>query len=168
MPPSREEQIAQIQAALRSRFFPLVPSLGVSGWTQDQDDTNRLSRALAAYALVGICDLDDASAAACITDGGDDGGIDAAHYDRANSQLVLVQAKFKRNGAAPTQAECLATVNGVKALREKRFDQFNTHFPKKRSTHLASASRLSSSTSGTVLVRTPRQISITTRLKRTA
>jgi len=128
MPLSREEQVAQIEAALRSRFLPLVPSLGVAGWTQDQDDANRLSRALAAYALVGICDLDDAGAAACITDGGDDGGIDAAHYDRANSQLVLVQAKFKRNGASPSQAECLATVNGVKALREKRFNQFNTHF----------------------------------------
>jgi hypothetical protein len=127
MPP-REEQVAQIEAALRSRFFPLVPSLGVARWTPGQDETNRLSRALAAYALVGICDLDDARAAACITDGGDDGGIDAAHYDQASGQLVLVQAKFKRSGTAPTQAECLATVNGVKALREKRFDQFNAHF----------------------------------------
>lgn len=128
MPPSTDEQITQIEAALRSRFFALVPSLSVAAWTQDQDDTNRLSRALAAYALVGLCDLDDASAAGCITDGGNDGGIDAAHYDRANSQLVLVQAKFKRNGTAPTQAECLATVNGVKALRDKRFNQFNAHF----------------------------------------
>jgi len=128
MPPSREEQIAQIEAALRQRMFPLVPSVGQAGWTPEQDDANRLSRSLAGYALVGLCDLDDAGAAACITDGGDDGGIDAAHYDRANSQLVLVQAKFKRGGTAPTQAECLATVNGVKALREKRFGQFNAHF----------------------------------------
>lgn len=128
MPPSREDQVAQIEAMLRRRFFPLVLSIGHAGWTVEQDDANRLSRSLAAYALVGICDLDAAGAAACITDGGDDGGIDAAHYDQANSQLVLVQAKFKRNGTAPTQAECLATVNGVKALREKRFSQFNVHF----------------------------------------
>ncbi len=126
MPPTRDEQIAQIDAVLRQRFFPIILSVGQAG--TEQDDTNRLSRSLAAYALVGLCDLDDAGAAACITDGGNDGGIDAAHYDRANSKLVLVQAKFKRSGAAPSQAECLATVNGVKALREKRFDQFNAQF----------------------------------------
>lgn len=126
--PTREEQVAQIEAVLRQRFFPLVPQDGPAGWTQEAHDTNRLSRSLGAYALARLCSLDDATAAACITDGGDDGGIAAAHFDRANNQLVLVQAKFKRNGTAPTQAETLATINGVKALREKRFSQFNTRF----------------------------------------
>lgn len=128
MPATREEQVAQIEAALRRRFFPLVPQSGPTGWTPQQHQTHRLSRALSAYALVGLCDLDDAAAAACLTDGGDDAGIDAAHFDRANNQLMLVQAKFKRDGTAPSQAECLKTINGVKALREKRFAQFNSHF----------------------------------------
>lgn len=126
--PTREEQVAQIEAVLRHRYFPLVPQDGPQGWSQDQHDGNRLSRSLGAYALARLCGVDDAAAAACITDGGDDGGIDAAHFDRANNQLVLVQAKFKRSGTPPTQAETLATVNGVKALREKRFAQFNTRF----------------------------------------
>jgi hypothetical protein len=128
MPPPRAEQVAQIEALLRHKFFPLVSQDGPAGWTQEQHDANRLSRSLAAYAIRCLCGLDSAAAAACITDGGNDGGIDAAYYDRANANLVLVQAKFKRNGSAPSQQEVLATINGVRALREKRFDQFNQHF----------------------------------------
>lgn len=125
---TRDEQVAQVEAVLRQRFFPLVPQDGPAGWTTAQHDANRLSRALSAYALVGLCDVDDPTAASCITDGGNDGGIDAAYFDEAGNQLVLVQSKFNRNGTAPTQADCLTTVNGVKALREKRFDQFNARF----------------------------------------
>ncbi len=128
MPPTQDQQIAQIEALLRQRYFPLVPQNGPAGWTPEQHDANRLSRALAAYGVGRLCGLDDASAAVCITDGGNDGGIDAAHYDRANAQLVLVQAKFRRNGGAPSQHEVLATLNGVRALRDKRFDEFNARF----------------------------------------
>lgn len=126
--PARDEQVAQVEAVLRQRFFPLVPQDGPAGWTVAQHDANRLSRALSAYTLVGLCDIDDSAAASCITDGGDDGGIDAAYFDRANNQLVLVQAKFRRRGDAPSQAEVLVTINGVKALREKRFAEFNARF----------------------------------------
>ncbi len=99
--PTRDEHLAQVEAVLRRRFFPLVPQDGPAGWTTAQHDANRLSRALSAYALVGLCDVDDATAASCITDGGDDGGIDAAYFDKANNKLVLVQAKFNRRGTAP-------------------------------------------------------------------
>lgn len=129
--PTREEQIAQIDAALRGRFFPLVPKVEITGrenWTEEQHDTDRLSRSLAAYALVGLCDLDDTAAAAAITDGQNDGGIDALYFDRANNRLVFVQSKFKRTGAAPAQDENLKTINGIKALQARRFQEFNDAF----------------------------------------
>ena len=49
MPP-REEQIVQIEAALRRRFFPMVPKVVIEGredWTEWQHDIDRLSRSLA-------------------------------------------------------------------------------------------------------------------------
>lgn len=119
-----QEQVAQIEAALRRRFFPLVPK-NSANWTEEQHDTNRLSRALAAYTLVGLCDIDDTSAAGAITDGENDGGIDALYFDRAGNRLVFVQAKFKRGGTAPDQADVLKTINGVKALLDRRFGDFN-------------------------------------------
>jgi hypothetical protein len=131
MPPPREEQVAQIEASLRLRFFPLVPkvmSQGRENWNEENHDLDRLSRALAAYTLVGLCDLEDTTAAGAITDGSNDGGIDALYFDRANNRLVFVQAKFKRSGTAPSQEENLKTINGLKALQARRFTEFNPAF----------------------------------------
>jgi hypothetical protein len=125
---TRDEKIVQIEAALRNRFFPYVHKVtkpGRKGWPEDRHDVDRLSRSLAAYALVGQCEIDDTTASGAITDGSDDGGIDALYFDRAGSRLVLVQSKFKRTGNAPAQDEVLKTISGIKRLLARQFDQFN-------------------------------------------
>lgn len=129
--PTPAEKISQIEAAFRQRFFPLIPRVETADrivWTEDQHDTDRLSRALAAYALIGLTDVDDGTAAGAITDGKNDGGIDALHFDRAENRLLFVQAKFKRTGAAPAQDDVLKTINGIRALVNRRFPQFNQAF----------------------------------------
>jgi hypothetical protein len=129
--PTREEQIVQIDTALRRRFFPLVPKTTAPEHANKEEawhDTNRLSRALAAYTLVGLCELEDTAASGAITDGGLDGGIDALHFDRPKNRLVLVQSKYRKTGASPSQDEILKTINGIKALQERRFDEFNESF----------------------------------------
>lgn len=129
--PTPEEKVAQIEAALRRRFFAYVPKVILperANWPEEQHDTDRLSRSLAAYTLVSLAEIDDQAAAAAITDGKDDGGIDAMYFSRDQQRLYLVQAKFKRGGAAPAQDENLKTINGIKALVARRFDGFNPHF----------------------------------------
>ncbi len=124
-------QVVQIETALRARFFQYVPKVETpnrAGWTDDQHDLDRLSRALAGYALVGLCGIDDAVAAGAITDGSDDGGIDSLYFDRAATRLLIVQSKFKRNGASPSQAENLKTINGIRAIQNRQFDGFNQAF----------------------------------------
>jgi len=126
--PTRPEMLVQVEAGLRSRFFASVPKIAKAnrqGWTEDQHDLDRLSRALAAYTIVGCCRVDDAVAAGAITDGSDDHGLDALFFDRARSRLVCVQSKFKRTGAAPSQEEVQKTINGLRALRARRFNEFN-------------------------------------------
>lgn len=126
--PTRDEKITQVEAALRGRFFHNVLKVvrqGREGWTEDQHDIDRLSRSLAAYALTSFCVLDDTTAAGAITDGSNDGGIDALYFDRARNRLVIVQSKFKRTGAAPSQEDTIKTINGVKALQARQFNQFN-------------------------------------------
>jgi hypothetical protein len=129
--PTPQEQVAQLETALRRRFFAHVPKIerpDRAGWDEDRHDLDRLSRSLAAYAIVGICGIDDAIAASAVTDGSDDGGIDSLFFDRTQNRLVLVQAKFKRTGAAPSQEETLKTINGIKALLARRFNEFNQAF----------------------------------------
>jgi hypothetical protein len=126
--PTREEQVTQIEAALRLRFFPFVPKIITEkrkDWKEDTHDDNRLTRALAAYALVGIADLDDVNAAGAVIDDENDGGIDAIYFDRSRTRLVLVQSKFKRTGTAPAQDENLKTMNGIRMLLARRFPEFN-------------------------------------------
>jgi hypothetical protein len=129
--PTPQEKIAQVEAALRRRFFPLVPKIETpdrANWTEEQHDTDRLSRALAAYAIVGMYDAEDAVAAGAVTDGKNDGGIDALYFDQARNRFVVVQSKFKRTGVAPAQDEVLKTINGIKALMSRRFSEFNAQF----------------------------------------
>jgi hypothetical protein len=129
--PTREEKIAQIDAALRSRFFPLVPKVEKAcrnGWTEAQHDKDRLSRSLSAYALAKMTGLDDATAANSITDGSDDGGIDAIFFSVARNKLFIIQAKYKTTGTAPSQDETLKTINGIRALQARRFNEFSEAF----------------------------------------
>ncbi len=129
--PSREEKITQIEVALRSRFFPLVPKVekaGREGWNEERHDKDRLSRCLAAYTLAKLASLDDATAANSITDGSNDGGIDAIYFSSTHSRLVIVQAKYKPSGTAPAQDENLKTINGIRALQARRFDEFSETF----------------------------------------
>src|SRR5262249_25242246 len=113
------------------RFFQYVPKVETvsrRGWAEEQHDDDRLSRALAGYSVVGLCAIDDALAAGAITDGTDDGGIDALYFNRAGNKLIFVQSKFKRNGSSPSQAENLRTINGVRAICNRQFDSFNPSF----------------------------------------
>lgn len=125
------EQISHIEAALRERFFNYLPKVEIperANWSEEQHDIDRLSRSLAAYVLVGLANADDVSAAAAVTDGRDDRGIDAFYYDRSRAQLVIVQSKFKKTGAAPSQEEVQKTINGIRALLNRRFNEFNAAF----------------------------------------
>ena len=128
---TREEQIEQVNAALRSRFFPLVPKIikpGREGWTEEQHDKDRLSRSLAAYTMAQLAGLDDGVAANTITDGSNDGGIDAIYFSTTKNQLFIVQAKYKTSGASPAQDENLKTINGILALQARRFNEFSEKF----------------------------------------
>jgi hypothetical protein len=132
--PTNQEQVAQIESALRQRFFPLIPKVESQvriNWTDEQHDTDRLSRALAAYTVVGLAEIDDVAAAGAVTDGKNDGGIDAFYFDRPRNRLLLVQSKFKRTGTSPSQEEILKTINGIKALINRRFNEFNPRFQRR-------------------------------------
>jgi hypothetical protein len=124
----RDEQVARIEAALKGRFFDHVPKIESperGNWTDDQHDVDRLTRALAAYVLVHECDIDEVTAAGLITDGGDDGGIDALYFHRPANRLYFIQSKYKRSGTSPAQDEVLKTLNGIRDVQARRFGGFN-------------------------------------------
>ena len=54
---SREEKLEQIETALTNRFLEMIQQTtdeNTKNWSPEDHRINRLSRALAAYALVGL------------------------------------------------------------------------------------------------------------------
>ena len=90
-----QEEVAFIHEALKQRFFASVPKR-TKNQTEPEETKDRLSRCLAAYALVHVLDLDDQAAVTALTDGGDDGGIDAFYFDQSTKRLVVVQSKSRK------------------------------------------------------------------------
>lgn len=132
--PTREEQEIRLTTALKQRFFKHIPRIDRAGresWTDAQHEKNRLSCSLAAYTIVGIASVADDIGACTVVDAPDDFGIDSIFYDRRNSRLIVVQAKFKSGGAAPDQGETLKTINGLRKLINKDLSGFNRQFQDK-------------------------------------
>lgn len=85
-----------------------------------------LSRGLAAYSLIVRAVATPEDAAAAVTDGGNDNGIDAIYYDEPNKRLYLVQSKWIRDGTGePENGDIKKFVTGVRDLFNGRLDRFN-------------------------------------------
>lgn len=113
-----EERVAQIEQVLGDRFFPYVPQRTdppTINWTEAQHRTDRLSRSLAAFAIMHFTSFNEADAAATIVDGFGDNGIDAICLNHFAKQLIIVQAKFSRN-RAPALDETVKFLDGVRDL----------------------------------------------------
>ncbi len=126
--PGDENKIQQLTEVLQQRFFPYLPELERPGWTPVQKLQNRLSRSLAALAILKHGDTDSNTAASSVIDDFDDNGIDAVYFDRTTIRLLLVQSKFKANGGEPDQAEMKKFLDGVRDLLRKQYERFNDRF----------------------------------------
>lgn len=70
------------------------PHIDASDSKVGQADDLRLTRGLAAFALVELVGTDEKSGASAITDGYNDNGIDAIYIDSDSSRVYLVQSKW--------------------------------------------------------------------------
>lgn len=103
---------------------------------KDTDSESKiLTRCLAAYAVyvASSCSLEDA--AASVTDGHDDNGIDAIHYSEQFNKLTIVQSKWRHDGSGePSKRDVLIFVNGAKDLFDLKFENFNSKVKDRSST----------------------------------
>jgi hypothetical protein len=85
-----------------------------------------LTRALAAYAVHYLSQAEVDVAAKSVTDGYDDNGIDAIHYDVRERRLYLVQSKWFHSGTGePENGDIKKFVGGVSDLFNLDFERFN-------------------------------------------
>ncbi|MGA9511398.1 MAG: AIPR family protein, partial [Candidatus Sulfotelmatobacter sp.] len=85
-----------------------------------------LTRGLAAYAIHYLAQASVDDSASAVTDGGDDNGIDAVHYDPVEKRLYIVQSKWIHSGTGePENGEVKKFIAGIKDLFDLSFERFN-------------------------------------------
>jgi hypothetical protein len=121
-------RVNHIADALQARFGGLIDMNDAAAEGSEQYDKEFKTRALAAQALMRIAGIDAAAAAAAVTDGSGDNGIDAIYVDEVDT-VVLVQAKWDRNGTAGIGlGEARNFIAGLRDLTDERYDRFNSKF----------------------------------------
>lgn len=117
-----DAQRLQVCDVLKQRYFAMILPLPGNQNAADQEK-NRLSRSLAAFAIEKTADIAPAPAANAVVDGGNDNGLDSIHFDRQKNILWVIQSKV---GSAPDMAENKKFCDGIRDLISGRFHKFQT------------------------------------------
>jgi hypothetical protein len=119
--------IERIKYALDQRFEALI-DLGDLPASMSVDDRrqHQLSRSVAALAIMTLSEADAEAAAASITDGHDDLGLDAIYFESAEDTLYVVQSKFSSSGTKTIDlGECQKFLAGLRDLIHADFSKAN-------------------------------------------
>lgn len=117
-------RVIQVQKKLKTLFEPGLDLFGIAQHDKERD-VKILSRCLAAFAVYSATGCTEAEASASVWDGGDDNCIDAAYFDAAERQVVLVQSKWIQSGIGePSASDISAFAGGIKDLVEGDLDAF--------------------------------------------
>jgi hypothetical protein len=114
----------QVIEALRQRYFGMIAPLP-SIRSADQQDMNRLSRALAAFAIQNLAEVPPTQATSAVIDGFNDNGLDAVLFDRQKNILWVIQSKL---GSVPDRGDNKKFCDGIRDLIARRYNRFNADF----------------------------------------
>jgi len=118
-----------ISEALRRRF---QDHIDISDFTNPDPEQQRrclLTRALAAAIVNSRTDCGDDRAAAMVTDGGQDFGIDAVAFAAGMPRLWLIQTKWSDRAEANFgESDVMAMADGLHRIDRREFGRFNARF----------------------------------------
>lgn len=118
--------LQRIKSLLKKLFCGRITMSDYDGKPDHDREMAFLSRALAAYSLMFLCDIDEDAAGAAVTDGFDDGGIDLIYFDGDSGILYLAQSKWINDGnGSISQGDCQKLLNGCRDVVNLRLGRFN-------------------------------------------
>jgi hypothetical protein len=118
--------LRQIRNKLAQDYTPHIDIADLAGRPAAEVEAAGLSRSLAALALSERLSIDAVAAAAGVTDGFDDNGIDAIGLDADQSTVVVVQAKWMGDGrGSPALGDLQKFAQGFRDLTNAQFNRFN-------------------------------------------
>jgi hypothetical protein len=100
----------------------------------DQKKDHLISRSIAGYALIMEENITPDEAALCITDGGNDYGIDAIYIDSLSKRLILIQSKLRNDGKSSLDiGDMSAFCQGISRLVNSDYSNANAKILNKQS-----------------------------------
>ena len=118
-------QVTRIATKFNEIFSDKIDMSDIEA-TSDKYANAFQSRCLAAYALVMEAGIDFDIAAASVTDGFHDWGIDSIFKDKNSKKLYVVQAKWVNDGNGTiAQGDTLKFTNGIEKILNLDFSDFN-------------------------------------------
>lgn len=119
--------IRQIKAFLQNTYDTLIDLSDYTDRSPEDKESAFLTRALAAFAIQSLADIEPAQAAAAVTDGFGDNGVDAIYYDSYEKILYLVQSKWVHDGSGSiARGDVQKFLKGLRDLIAPHFQRFNT------------------------------------------
>lgn len=119
-------QVTQIKKRLEDTLVSLIDLSDLPAHSQEHVEVNGLSRALAAFVIMKLAGVDEITAAASVTDGSRDNGIDAIIALPNELRVVVVQSKWSSQGRGSASLDdVLKLREGVNDLVQFKWDKFN-------------------------------------------
>jgi hypothetical protein len=120
-----ELHVRQIRAALEKTFTQNIDLSDVAARPETDRENIFLSRAVAALGLAHLANVSPDDAAAAVTDGFGDNGLDAVYYHPGEKVLYLIQSKWHGDGNGSIErGEIQKFLKGFKDLINARWDRF--------------------------------------------
>jgi hypothetical protein len=120
-------RVNQIKNSLNKLFDGLIDLSDLSP-RDSQLDLKRVSRQLAALAVLRATGCSPEEAGQSVCDGTADNGIDAIFHDATAGEVVIVQSKWIQSGSGEPSARDIGIfVEGVEDIIEQKLEAFNKH-----------------------------------------
>lgn len=124
----------QVKKKISLDFDNLIDLDDVKTLGSDQQNNFFLTRALAAYSISYLAQIDNETAAYSVVDGARDNGIDAIHYDTKSRILYIVQSKWSyKEKSEPSNGDIKKFFGGVRDLFNQSYESFNDKVNSKKS-----------------------------------
>jgi hypothetical protein len=125
--------VRQIRAATDKTFRQIVDVSDLAERPEADRENAFLSRGLAALSLAHLANVSPEDAAAAITDGFGDNGLDAVYYHPGEKVLYLIQAKWHGEGnGSVDRGEIQKFIKGFRDLINARWDRFPEKLQKRK------------------------------------
>lgn len=123
-------QVNQIEDRLKKDFVPYIDTSDINQHAGTNLERQKLTRALAAMCIAVHAHIPAQEAAACVTDGANDDGIDAICYSSITKTVYIVQSKYKEHPPSPTDVEKFT--RGIMHLLDGNYDFMNRRLQSRR------------------------------------